>query len=363
MSGTGNYWEKKFWKIPELVEKLITFLDAESVSELAQAHQLTVQVLQGTHSWNKLVRRTCPYYVHRNIPEELDHVTDSDDLFRVWVDERFFAQSIDVYSLAGVLRLMENCKASLLELLHVICERYPPIVYGKYEDDAPEFFQLSCPCKRTHSVSHLGFLLLEEVEGTLGSAAQEVEKVSIFSLEEPWLSALGSRTSRQQKGVIKIKAKRFICTDTDHVDTFLSLQGNCQKLIVWGVEVLGDISPAEGWAKMARACVHLGTSQFFASREDMLLGKREDLRTIWDALVPRYGNLDTRSRFCMSPVTDCGAIDCIKICLETEEKEAKWRILEEILDKPADQWSTVFVQNGDWWVVAESQEGKHSGGV
>ena len=89
MSGTGNYWEKKFWKIPELVEKLITFLDAESVSELAQAHQLTVQVLQGTHSWNKLVRRTCPYYVHRNIPEELDHVTDSDDLFRVWVDESF----------------------------------------------------------------------------------------------------------------------------------------------------------------------------------------------------------------------------------------------------------------------------------
>ena len=62
MSGTGNYWEKKFWKIPELVEKLITFLDAESVSELAQAHHITVQVLQGTHSWNKLVRRTCPYH-------------------------------------------------------------------------------------------------------------------------------------------------------------------------------------------------------------------------------------------------------------------------------------------------------------
>ena len=37
------------------------------------------------------------------------------------------------------------------------------------------------------------------------------------------------------------------CTDTDHVDTFLPLQ----KLIVWGVKVLGDISPAEGWAKMA----------------------------------------------------------------------------------------------------------------
>ena len=352
MSDTGNYWEKKFWKTPELVENLITFLDAESVSELAQVHQLAVQVLQGTQSWNKLVRRTCPYYVHRNIPEELDHATDLDDLFRAWIEERFFAQRIEVHYLAKILKLMENCKVSLLELLHVICERYPPIVYGKYEDDMPEFFRLSCPCKRTHSVSHLGFLLLEKVEGALGSAEQEVEKVFVFSLEQPWLSALSSRVSRQQRELMKIKANRFICTDTGHVDALLSLQGNCQKLTIFGVEVLGDISPAEGWTKMARACVHLEAGQFYASRDDMILVKREDLRTIWDALVPRYGNTDPRSRFCISPVTDCGIIDCIKFCLETEKKEAKWRILEEILDKPANQWSTAFKQQQEWWVIA-----------
>ena len=54
--------EKMFWKTPELVDKLIHFLNAESVSRLAEVHQLTAQVLQDTSStWNKLVKRNCPY--------------------------------------------------------------------------------------------------------------------------------------------------------------------------------------------------------------------------------------------------------------------------------------------------------------
>ena len=60
--------EKMFWKTPELVDKLISFLDVESVSRLAELHQLTAQVLQGTSTWDKLVKRSCPYYEHTQPP-------------------------------------------------------------------------------------------------------------------------------------------------------------------------------------------------------------------------------------------------------------------------------------------------------
>ena len=54
--------EKKFWRSPELVEKLISsFLDTGSILALAKSHQLTLDLLNsGTSVWNKLISRTCP---------------------------------------------------------------------------------------------------------------------------------------------------------------------------------------------------------------------------------------------------------------------------------------------------------------
>ena len=51
--------EKKFWRTPELVENaLLPFLDLESVEQLVKAHDLTVEILGKTITWNKLVKRT-----------------------------------------------------------------------------------------------------------------------------------------------------------------------------------------------------------------------------------------------------------------------------------------------------------------
>ena len=36
--------EMKFWRTPELVEKLLTFLDAGSTKLLAEAHHLTLEI-------------------------------------------------------------------------------------------------------------------------------------------------------------------------------------------------------------------------------------------------------------------------------------------------------------------------------
>ena len=38
--------EKKFWKIPELVEKLLPHLDLDSIKQLAESHELTRKILE-----------------------------------------------------------------------------------------------------------------------------------------------------------------------------------------------------------------------------------------------------------------------------------------------------------------------------
>ena len=52
MSCENSGAEKKFWRMPEMVEMLLPFLDLESTSILAQCHELTRQVLQGSYVWN-----------------------------------------------------------------------------------------------------------------------------------------------------------------------------------------------------------------------------------------------------------------------------------------------------------------------
>ena len=42
--------EEHFWVIPELVEYLLPFLDAFSISSLACVHKPTTKILQGFHS-------------------------------------------------------------------------------------------------------------------------------------------------------------------------------------------------------------------------------------------------------------------------------------------------------------------------
>ena len=123
-----------------------------------------------------------------------------------WVMERLSEQEINISHLTAILKKMENPKVPLVELLHVICERFPPVLFRPEENGQPMTFHLSCPCKKSHSVTHLGFLLLEKVEGTLQSAEQELETVFLGHLDQPWLSPLQSRVSRQQRIVRKVEA-------------------------------------------------------------------------------------------------------------------------------------------------------------
>ena len=52
----------KFWNNPELVDRLLNFLDASSTHQLALAHPFTISVLQTDQAWKKFLRRSCPSF-------------------------------------------------------------------------------------------------------------------------------------------------------------------------------------------------------------------------------------------------------------------------------------------------------------
>ena len=164
-------------------------------------------------------------------------------------------------------------------------------------------------------------------------------------------------------------AVTLICSKTCDVESFLAIVQNGQKVTLEQVVVEGKIG-AEGWAKMAEACTHLGLRRLVASRECMGEGERGDLKTIWDALA-NDGYWDVER------VLIDGTLRDISTCWETEEeKERKWEglqvgiqplsimlnvhhmiiissalvtncALQEVLDKPADEWSTGLKQEWD----------------
>ena len=55
--------EQKFWQTPELIEGLLLHLDPESTLRLAQAHEMTRDILQGSIVWNNLIKRCSPLNV------------------------------------------------------------------------------------------------------------------------------------------------------------------------------------------------------------------------------------------------------------------------------------------------------------
>ena len=119
MSSSHDEARKIFWSTPELVDKLVPFLDAKSLSSLAQAHRFTAKVLEGVAVWSKLVRRCVPYTENR--PEEVQS-------FTAWIGSTFKEKKTNLNHLVKILKEIKNPKVPLRELLHVICDRFPPVI-------------------------------------------------------------------------------------------------------------------------------------------------------------------------------------------------------------------------------------------
>ena len=214
--------EEKFWETRELVEKLLLFLDLASIKELAKSHWLTRKILSNVFFWNKLIKKTFPESENFNLGDEETKLPKEDDLHLA--SERPKAKL-----LSQILNTIQGSQRLLLEmdLLHTICERY------KIDPEARlHFVSVTCFCNQIHDVSPRGFVLLEDIEATMGSQKQGVEEVYIdfFSgeLAEPLLTALSSIMIHQLEMVRSFNIGAVGCHTKESAEAFARIMKNSQ---------------------------------------------------------------------------------------------------------------------------------------
>ena len=294
--------ERKFWATPELVENLIFHLDLGSTLQLAQVHTLTLEILEGSRcQWEKLVRRNCPHDLTNADLEENPDLEETPALLQERVEV--------VRLLAHFLKLMNDGKNPLLVLLDIICERFAFTKETADEDNdafrgsLQTVVNLDCHIHPDpgHSVTRAGFLLLEEVEGILGTAEQSVTEVvteggtkedeeeDLFvRLEEPLLSALSSRICRQQSTLVTPFSISCVKIESEKsAVAFKSLMQACPGLTVRVVSLEGEIGggglQALAEASQVQPVREMVTPKTFLEGGE---GARKYLRQLWTSLAP-----------------------------------------------------------------------------
>ena len=251
--------ERKVWMLPELVARLFSELDHESVLNLARVVDKDVLKESLTSKvWKKIISDNCPY--------------KDDDL-------EMEEKHVVMRNLAAILKLLKTPSDLLLDLLDVICERFPSNVVT-----------LVCPRHPdSHHVSVGGFLLLEEVEKFLGTAELGIQSLEVSVLSKEHLNALASRISRQQDVVASVSIGFLIDLDTDDgAESFYTLLSS-QAIQVNKVRklalVLGESIGEKGWAALAKAiqAQPLLVNQVICSRSILAKGREEDVKKVWEA--------------------------------------------------------------------------------
>ena len=247
-----------FWKLPELVEKLVSFLDPRSTLHLLQSHVMDKKSLQdsfSTKAWTQLIKGS---------------QRDEDGLI----------EKQDVKDLVKILKLLqlEEPSTFLLHLLDLICESSPDQGH----------IVMSCPSHtEPHIISAEAFLLLEEVEGVFGSAEQSIKSMSKVNLG--WLDirlsrAIASRMSRQREAVTSIIDVGFMVRRcSSDLQAFTALM-QAQE-VSFEYLYLGSIG-GEGWQELAAAFhsnpnVVIWTTRI--SKWELSEGTSDAIMKIWDA--------------------------------------------------------------------------------
>ena len=267
--------ERKFWGLPEMVEKLLPFLDPASTKELAEAHDLTLQMLGKADIWEKLIKRA-----FNNTTWAAKAYTAGDDPLLL------AAEKSKALALAGILNLTRNSQRAQLDLLQAICKKFPSHNNWNYVEVGCPFFE------ETHFVvSPGGFLLLEEVERELNSSQQKVLKIRLSRLEEPLLSALASRIGRQTEKVSSLRIQFVTCNTKEAAEAWASLLERSQTVVSFGpweaivVSIEGELGP-EGWVAIWRGVeLLLATGgrdiMVHSTRKYMAAGRKEMSTEEW----------------------------------------------------------------------------------
>ena len=155
--------EKSFWMTPELMENLLSFLDPASILALAKTHSLTTEVLLSRTIWTK--------FLERSFPKQ----SSTMQMCFPWFPQHFATgrtnihPSIVLEPIIKILLLIGKPESHLLQLLDLICKRFPPYIS---ERGTPDHVKVVCPCHEVHDVSPFGFGLLEKVERSTDTCRQ-----------------------------------------------------------------------------------------------------------------------------------------------------------------------------------------------
>ena len=300
--GGGAYAERKFWRSPELVEKLLSHLDLPSIQQLAWSHKLTRQIIGKEFTWNRLVKKIFP-----KDPNINGYTWYPDTWYPCWDnwpeegDPLLASEMSKAKILGALLSLAEDSDKSQLQmvLFHTICERHA------FVDPNPQrLIDVGCSCLETHTLSVWGFLLLREVQAGSILVVERV-KGPLCSL---LLTALGSLVVDQQGEVKTLDVNYLRCHNKQSAEVIAALVERSQTMLqhprrlVQGDWEVGTIQcpkiyivdeiGAEGWAAIRRAVEHLlaasgKVATLDSERKAMIAGRREDLKAIWN-IVPYW---------------------------------------------------------------------------
>ena len=265
--------ETKFWRSPDLVSQLLTFLDLASTVHLANLLPLVLQLLQRKSIWRDLIRRSI---------ENFDQPDDYAEI--MWIVDK----------LVDILKMLESPELLLLDVLHVICE-----IYEDFRREAEVI--LSCTCHSEHRIEFVGFQILEMAEEKMGTSLQNVVECSldktlmrsIFGSFETFTDvpdnelhhALVARLSRQTQQIRSLKIERFDLASRNGPSAIL-----LQKCLTFQAEelYLKDLDE-EDWswlAKFLQEKEELYFNSISMARENIAKAKKEDLKTVWDCGWP-----------------------------------------------------------------------------
>ena len=283
--------ERKFWRTPDLLERLLAVLDAKSLLALVKGLPPALAIIQRKPTWIKLIKRVCS-----NI-EDPRFGSDSHEEFLQQLAEH---RSGLIPLVAIMKRMTSNFRPRLLDLLDVICEGNPPVLrenvseecrsYEEYYEEnlpGPELIKVTCTRHTSHEVSPYGFLLLETVEGAMDTTMQMVERVALYHLKKPWFTGLQARLLRQEDlGVdVRVEVLAIHLRTIEDALALPTLVQHCYTLDIRDLDILADVGQ-EGWAALAEA---LSGKEVYSinsySPNCMASARREDLRDIWEHLT------------------------------------------------------------------------------
>ena len=358
----------KFWRFPELVDRLLTFLDGGSILCLATCHDLTKKLSQKNSVWTKVVRRTCP-----EGPTEFQPVIKVGTawVFVTPMAERALltANKKKLVPLLELLKMAKDPSEMKLTLVEVICERFPHTgerVRNMPGYDCPQFVKLRflpAPDKH-HSVSALGFLLLDEVESRCRSSPNLViHSFDFAQLEVQMLTALSRRASKQVERMKQVRVwdKGFgggtiWCNTTQQAKNLLTIVEKCEDTNFEVDLIVGNVKK-QGWAALGKVAELHGdgeawcrTFNLVSKRDHMLGADRGDLRKIWDAMhggeFPNSWTVTREERF-NERFDRSGRFDT--------SGNREWRRLVKVLNMSEKEWEEYKGQD-DFTEYSESDE-------